>query len=163
MYVEGMFKDGDDCTRNTPVLVAGVDGSGNVQTLLMGTDGSQTVALAAGTAAIGTVTLAAPLNASTTAYAASLVVKGTPGTLYGLSGYNSLASDQWIQLHDAATLPANTAVPVVIFLAKASANFGIDFGPRGRAFATGIVACNSTTGPTKTIGAANCWIDAQYV
>lgn len=102
-------------------------------------------------------------NATTTAYATNLVVKATPGTVYKVSGYNSLAGAQWIQIHDSTSLPADTAVPEVILSAAASANFEIDFGPTGRIFETGIVICNSTTGPTKTIGAANCWIDAQYI
>lgn len=105
----------------------------------------------------------APSNATVAAYAASLVVKASAGTLFGLSGYNSKVSAQFIQLHDAAALPADTAVPVVVITVPAGANFAIDFGVYGRRFATGIVVTNSSTGPTKTIGAADCWFDAQYV
>lgn len=108
------------------------------------------------------VTGNAPSNATTTAYAASLVAKASAGTLWGIGGFNS-GPAQFLQLHDAATLPANGAVPVgpLIFVAAAS-NFSIDFGTYGMAFATGIVISNSTTGPTKTIGAADCWISARY-
>jgi hypothetical protein len=103
-------------------------------------------------------------NVTTTAYAASLVVSATPKTrLCGLSGYNSLASTQFIQIHDAASLPANTAVPKVIFEVAASSKFAIDWGNNPRVFDTGIVVCNSTTGPTKTIGAADCWFDVQVL
>jgi hypothetical protein len=73
-----------------------------------------------------------------------------------------LGSAQFIQLHDAAALPADTAVPEVFITVPASSNFSIDFGQYGRTFVNGIVICNSTTGPTKTIGAANCWFDVQY-
>ena len=103
----------------------------------------------------------APTNATTTAYAASIIAKATAGTLYMITGYNS-GPDQFIQIHDSATLPANAAVPKVIFLVPAASNFSYDLGNYGRYFAAGITICNSTTGPTKTIGAANCWIDVQY-
>jgi hypothetical protein len=101
-------------------------------------------------------------NATSSAYETNRVIKAAPGTLWGVQGYNSLASAQFIQLHDAASLPADTAVPVVTFQVPASSPFSIDFGQLGRRFAVGIVICNSTTGPTKTIGASNCWFDAQY-
>lgn len=101
-------------------------------------------------------------NAATAAYAASLVVKATSGILYGVSGYNSKASAQFIQLHDAATLPADTAVPTDVITVPASSNFSIDFGVHGKAFNVGIVISNSSTGPTKTIGAADCWITARF-
>jgi len=101
-------------------------------------------------------------NATTSAYATNLVVKATAGTLYMLSGYNSLASAQFIQVHNATSLPADTSVPAVMFYVPPTSNFCFDFGVYGRYFSTGIVVCNSTTGPTKTVGAANCWFDAQY-
>ena len=135
-------------------------------------------ALAAGTNAIGKLaanagvivgavelapaTTNAPTNATTTAYATSLIVKASAGTLYTITGYNSKTSAQFIQIHDSATLPADAAVPKVIFVVPASSNFSFDLSPFGRSFAAGITICNSSTGPTKTIGAADCWFDAQY-
>ena len=99
-------------------------------------------------------------NVSNTALAASLVVKASPGTLYGLQGYSTTA--QFLHLYDATSLPADTAVPKVVIPITAGAPFSIDFGVYGRAFAVGIVAGVSSTGPTKTVGGADTWIDAQF-
>lgn len=104
-----------------------------------------------------------PANATTTAYATSLVVKAKGGVLYGFSGYNSKASAQFIQVHDAAALPADAAVPKIIFQVSASSPFSFDAGRYGRYFPNGIVICNSSTGPTKTIGSADIWVDAQFI
>lgn len=107
------------------------------------------------------VTPAVQSNINVAAYAASLVIKASAGTCYEIRGYNSLASAQWIQVHDASSLPADTAVPEDIIYVGANQNFSITY-PQGKAFETGIVACNSSTGPTKTIGAADCWFSAEF-
>ena len=105
----------------------------------------------------------APDNATSTAYETNRVIKGSAGVLFSVNGYNSKTSSQFIQLHNATSLPADTAVPVVTFLVSGTSNFSIDFGAKfGRYFSTGIVICNSSTGPTKTIGSADCWFDCQY-
>jgi len=101
-------------------------------------------------------------NANTTAYAASIIAKASAGVLYMITGFNSRASGQFIQLHDSATLPVDASVPKLIFYVEAKSNFSLDMGKYGRYFTTGIVICNSSTGPTKTIGAADCWFDVQY-
>lgn len=99
--------------------------------------------------------------AKTTALAASLVVKASAGTLSGFSGINTSGSTQYIQVHNAASLPADTAVPVIVLKADAGENFS--YTPIAPVtFATGITICNSSTLATKTIGAADCWIQAEY-
>jgi hypothetical protein len=105
----------------------------------------------------------APTNATTTAYAASLIAKASAGKLIMITGYNSKTTAQFIQVHNTTTLPADTAVPVLIFTIPPTSNFSLDMGTYGRFFSTGITICNSSTGPTKTIGAADCWFDVQYV
>lgn len=99
-------------------------------------------------------------NFNSTAYEASNVVKAAAGKVFEIRGYNS-GSAQWIQIHDASSLPADTAVPEDIIYVGANNNFSITY-PRGKSFGTGIVVCNSSTGPTKTIGAADCWFSGEY-
>lgn len=101
-------------------------------------------------------------NATTTAYASSLIASAVGATILGISGYNSKTSGQYIQIHDAPSLPADTAIPKVIIYIPALSSYGIDFGAEGRLCAAGIVICNSSTGATKTIGSADCWFDVQY-
>lgn len=101
--------------------------------------------------------------AASSAYEASRVVKASAGRLFSVNGYNSLGSAQFIQVHNAASLPANGAAPISVITVPASSNFSIDFGPLGIPCSTGIVVTNSTTGPTKTIGAADVYFTVSYV
>src|SRR5437016_5927170 len=57
----------------------------------------------------------APTNATSSAYEASRVIKASAGVLFCVNGYNSKTSAQFIQLHNAASLPSEAAAPVVVF------------------------------------------------
>lgn len=104
----------------------------------------------------------ASTRVSSTAYEASHVIKASAGILTSLTGYNS-GPAQFIQVHDSATLPANTAVPAAIFFVPAASNFSADVPITGTPFTVGIVVCNSSTGPTKTLGSANCFFTGVCV
>lgn len=106
--------------------------------------------------------LTPPATYSSSAYEAFSVVSANPANIfYGISGYNS-GPGQWIQVHNTVSLPANGAVPIITFYAQASSNFFFNPSEFGMEFATGLTVCNSTTGPTKTIGAADCFFIVQY-
>ena len=104
-----------------------------------------------------------PRNSTSNSAESSHLVSAGEGRLYGFTVSSSKASGQFIQVFDAGTLPADGAVPLLsIDIATVTAK-GVDFGPMGRWFYRGIILCNSTTQLTKTIGAADCLFDAQYV
>lgn len=103
-----------------------------------------------------------PLSVHSNIYEASHVVKSGPGKLYGFQGYNSGAA-QFILVLDATSLPANGAVPCFPIAVAATSVFSAFFGDTGRAFEQGIILANSSTAPTLTIGAADCFFDAQYL
>lgn len=106
----------------------------------------------------------APTNATSTAYETNRVVKASAGVLFCVNGFNAKTTAQYIQLHNTASLPADTAVPVITIYVPPLSNFSIDFGGKfGRYFSTGITICNSSTGATKTIGSSDCWFDAQFI
>ena len=105
-----------------------------------------------------------PLSASTVALANSLVVKSGPGRLLSLTAYNNKNAAQFLQIFDLIGVPADGAIPVMVFTVATVANLpNITFGLGGRWFTRGIVVCNSSTAATKTIGAADCWFDVQYL
>lgn len=101
-------------------------------------------------------------NATSIAYEASRIIKTAPAILYGFSGYNSKSSTQFILVFDANSIPAEGAIPMIIISVAASSSFAFDLGSVGRTMKYGIVLVNSSTGPTKTIGSADCWFDVQY-
>ena len=109
----------------------------------------------------GTGEFAASAYASA-AYEKGNIAKNTAGVLFGLFGYTSLTTGQWVQVHDAAGLPSNGAVPKIILYVPAAGNFSADFGIYGVGFNKGIFICNSTTGPTLTLGAADTWFNSVH-
>ncbi len=88
------------------------------------------------------------------------IVKASAGTLYGFQGYCDAAG--FVQVHNKATAPTSTNVPVIVIPIASGAAFSLDLGLRGRSFSTGIAFGFSSTGPTYTDGGSHLWVDAQY-
>ncbi len=103
-----------------------------------------------------------PSNSTTTALDNDgPIVKASAGTLYGFQGYCDAAG--FVQVHNKATAPTSSNVPVIVIPIASGAAFSLDLGTRGRAFSTGIVFGFSSTGPTYTDGGSHLWVDAQFV
>jgi hypothetical protein len=102
-----------------------------------------------------------PTNSTTTALDNDgPVVKASAGTLWGFQGYVDAAG--FVQVHNKASAPASTNVPVIVIKMDAAGNFSLNLGNAGRAFSTGIAFGFSTTGPTYTDGGSHLWVDVQY-
>lgn len=134
----GSDTDGDYSTVN-------VDGSGRVRTLAK-RDPDDDLSITAASAEV-----------------ADLVVKASAGTLHSIVGYIASNQDGWIQVHDATSAPADTAVPELsFFVAAASAAVGVNIPLPGHVCATGITLSWSTTGPTLTSGGTNMMVAGYY-
>jgi hypothetical protein len=144
------------------VLIYGSD-DGGTTTRVIKTDASGSVqvdiesALPAGSNLLGEIATYEKPNATSTyspssdlsaAYEASSVSKATAGVLYGLTGYNS-GPNQFILLYNTTSVPANGAVaPIAVIYCS-----------------TGICWSNSTAATpfTKTLGAADCFVNLLYI
>lgn len=155
----------DNTTLNSGAsgdVIRDIDRAGiKTQVVAIDGGGASSESLVSATNGLPVDHIAATLSAST-AYASSLVVKASAGTLYGISGTTTLTTGQWVQVHNTTSAPADTAVPKIILWIPAAGNWSADFGVKGLAFSTGITLCNSTTGPTKTIGVSDTWFEAAY-
>lgn len=102
-------------------------------------------------------------NAVTTALATTLSVKASAGKLWGFTGYiDAGGTAGYVQVHDKASAVSAAEVPKISFPVVAGQPFSVDFGRKGRAFASGIQIVFSSTGVTYTAHTAHMWVDAQY-
>lgn len=131
--------------------IGGVNAAGQPALLLVGANGGLIPAT-------GAAAGASTVNSG--AYVDSFQIKSTAGTLFEIAGYSSNASAQFIQIFDSDTLPADTAAPMLTFAVAATSNFSFDVPITGLPFTNGLWICNSTTGPTKTIGVADTYFFA---
>lgn len=82
--------------------------------------------------------------------------------LTDLSVYNSGASTVYVQLFDAAAVPADGATPVMVWELGSKTTLALEWG-KGRFFEDGCVVVGSTTDTTKTLAGATLFVDAEYV
>lgn len=102
-----------------------------------------------------------PQNAHSNALVSSIAIAGAH-KMYGFTVNNTNAAAQFILIFDLATLPADGAVPAVSLTAPGASDKGVLWLPP-RKMLQGICICNSSTAGTKTIGAADCFFDVQYL
>lgn len=117
--------------RDNPALVGGRRGDGKVQ---LNTESVTVV--------------------SSTAAETSHVIKATPGLVFWFEAYNGNAAIRYIQLHNAVSLPANGAVPILSVPAAITSNVNRSYRPAIWC-SVGCVIANSTTQATLTIGSAD--------
>ena len=104
-----------------------------------------------------------PLNSRSVAYEASRLAFTGECVVFGFHVYNSKVAAQFIQLFDASSLPGNGAVPEAFWTVPASSQLDVSYGTLGRTHRQGVLLVNSSTGPTLTIGSADCWFDVQVL
>lgn len=104
--------------------------------------------------------LAGATRISSTVFEGSKVLKAGAGTLVSLTGSTTAVTDQYIQLFNSTTVPANGTAPITYFTLPAGSDFSYDLPITGMPFTVGITVSNSTTTSTKTAGAADCWFCA---
>lgn len=104
-----------------------------------------------------------PRSAVNPTLAASWVAFTGQGRLLGVTVTNTKASAQFFQLFDLAAVPADGVVPFVSVDIAANTAKSIFWGESGRWQNAGLVACNSSTQSSKTLGSADCIFDVQYV
>ena len=101
-----------------------------------------------------------PLNYNTGVLASSIVVPGRI-CVYSINIHSTKGSAQYINMFDANTVPANSAVPLLSFAIGINGDVERTF-EEGRQFQTGLVLCTSSTDATKTLGSADCFFDVQF-
>lgn len=95
--------------------------------------------------------------------AASGVIKASAGKLYKARISNDNAAAQIVMFFNLTAVPADATAPLFAVHVPAKSFLPLTFGDFGRYFSTGICWSNSSTFATKTIGAADCSVSAEYL
>lgn len=96
---------------------------------------------------------------SSTALEKGHVGKASAGYLFQVSGYNSSASDLFLQVFDSATEPAEGTAPKILAAAPSESQFGWAVERFATPFTNGIYVCLSSTAATKTVAGAVAWFN----
>lgn len=92
---------------------------------------------------------------------ASSVTKASAGRLYGFVFSNANGATRYLQFFNSTTVPADTAVPFLVFTVATATTLKIEF-QKGIPFSTGIAWCNSSTQHTKTVGSTDSLANVFY-
>lgn len=165
----------------TKVRITGLAAmTGTATITIRGVDGNSMVALdgpiPAGSAAIGSVTVASgavtvtPVTATaysvvTTASTNGANIKNAAGTLYEVTVSNVTATPIFVKFYNKATAPTvGTDVPILTIPAAANSVVAVPLGPVGKRFSTGIAiaATGVITAADATNAVALVQISASY-
>lgn len=102
------------------------------------------------------------IQRSSSVYENGFQLATAPARLNHCFGYNNLATNQFLQVFDKATAPTNGSVPTICIEIEPGKNFSVYQALLPWTFQQGIYICNSTTGPTLTLGASNCLFYTQH-
>lgn len=89
----------------------------------------------------------------TGALVASQVISATGGNLQEIVCTNTGASTVYCQVFNSASVPADSAVPDIVFAVPSGSSASYD-NQQGVSFSSGISVCISSTAHVKTVGAA---------
>lgn len=135
--------------RPKRVSIWGRDSNGDLRPVAVGTDGQlvlnltgEGLALDVSVDGIETLLTAAQsvtrLVSAAGASGDATNVKNAAGTLYGIKGYNAVASVRYLKLYNSASAPtAGSGTPRVTLALPPAVGFAFDW-PQGLAFSTGI-------------------------
>ena len=114
------------------------------------------------TDALAALTATDLLTYSSAALEASRVVKATPGAVASAVMFNNNGATRYLQLHNAAALPANGAVPFMVIPVPTATSVALPITFSRVPLSVGIVVALSTTAATLTIGAADGLFTVTY-
>lgn len=107
--------------------------------------GTVTATVASTTVTASTPATPTALNFNSAATTNATVVKGSAGTLYGITATNTNAATRYLKLYNKATAPTvGTDVPVITIAIPATGSVALPIGPMGHRFATGIGLATTT-------------------